>query len=153
MIFHGKSKYVQTIRNRSVLKISTPNNFSEVIQMKLLIKPNAGTIFVQNHYRRKGRQHVMSNEARKFGDMITAIEGMEIKVETKYLWKDQFNTAPIEGISKNGLRILDFEGDESIIEKIIDDVRPQRKTCDSCGNYARDGDLQDDPCWWCGHHD
>ena len=118
--------------------------------MKLKIKKNAGTIYVRNHHLQCIYGGGMSPEARQFGDMITAIQGMTIDVETRYLWDDQFNTAPIEGVSKNGLRILDLKGEESLIEEVIDDVRPSRAKCGTCGHYLREEDLIADPCWWCG---
>lgn len=118
--------------------------------MQLKIKKNAGSIFVKNHYLNYKYGGGMSPQAREFGDMITAVQGMTLEVETKFLWEDQFNTAPIEGISELGLRILDFKGDESIIEEIIDDARPGRAKCGSCEHYLREDDLVGDPCWWCG---
>lgn len=118
--------------------------------MQLKIKEDAGTIFIQNHHPKIAYGGGMSPEARKFGDMITAVQGMTIEIETKYLWDDQFNTVPIEGISKNGLRILDFKGEKSIIEEIIDDERPSREKCIICGHYIREGDSPNAPCWWCG---
>jgi len=118
--------------------------------MKLKIKEDAGNIFFHNHYLNYKYGGSMSPETRRFGEMITAVQGMTIKVETKYLWDDQFNTVPIEGISKNGLRILDFKGDKSIIEEIIDDARLDKAKCGSCGHYLREDDLIGDPCWWCG---
>ena len=118
--------------------------------MRLKIKDDAGTIYIRNLYKGMRPDYCAPPEARKFGDKITAIQGMTIEVETQYLWDDQFNTAPIEGISESGLRILDFKGEESIIEEIIDDVRPSRPKCGSCGNYLRKDDLIGDPCWWCG---
>ena len=118
--------------------------------MKLKIKKDAGTIYVKNHALQAIYAGGMSPAARRFGDMITAVQGMTLDVETKYLWDDQFNTAQIEGVSKNGLRILDLKGDKSIIEEIIDDVRPSRARCGTCGAYLREDDLLADPCWWCG---
>ena len=118
--------------------------------MQLKIKKDAGNIFIQNHHPQIAYGGGLSPEARRFGDMITAVQGMTLKVETKYLWDNQFNTAPIEGISKNGLRILDFKGEKSIIEEIIDDARLGIAKCGSCGNYLRKGNLIGDPCWWCG---
>ena len=117
--------------------------------MQLKIKKDAGSIFVKNHKLQYQYSGGMSPQAREFGDKITAIQGMTIDVETKYLWYNQFNTAPIEGISKNGLRILDFKDEISIIEEIIDDARPSRAKCGSCGHYLREDDHIEDPCWWC----
>lgn len=118
--------------------------------MELKIKEDAGNIFYKNHCKGMNPEYCMPGVTREFADKITAIQGMTIKVETKYLWDDQFNTAPIEGISKNGLRILDFKGEMSIIEEIIDDVRPSRALCGNCGHYLGEDDLLGDPCRWCG---
>ena len=118
--------------------------------MELKIKEDAGTIYAGNHYRGWGSQYCVPAVTREYADKITAIQGMTIEVETKFLWDDQFNTAPIEGISDCGLRILDFKGEKSIIEEIIDDARLGRAKCGSCGHYLREDDLIGDPCWWCG---
>ena len=118
--------------------------------MQLKIKEDAGSIYVKNYYKGKSPQCCMPAVTREYADKITAIQGMTIEVETQYLWDDQFNTAPIEGISETGLRILDFKGEKSIIEEIIDDARPGRARCGLCGKYLREDDIIGDPCWWCG---
>lgn len=117
--------------------------------MKLRIKEDAGSIFLQNHYKGKPPQHCTPATVRDYADKITAIQGITIEIETKYLWDDQFNTAPIEGISKNGLRILDFKSEKSIIKEVIDDARPGRKKCTICGHYIREDDSPTTICWWC----
>lgn len=118
--------------------------------MKLKIKKDAGTIYIRNLYKGMRPDYCAPKEAREFGDKITAVQGNTIDVETRYLWDNQFNTAPIEGISKNGLRILDFEDEESIIEEVIDDVRPHRSKCPYCEHYLREEDGIHGTCWWCG---
>jgi hypothetical protein len=118
--------------------------------MELKIKEDAGNIFFKNQHLDLTYAGGISPQAREFSEKITAIQGMTIVVETKYLWGDQFNTAPIEGISECGLRILDFKGETSIIEEIIDDARPGRAKCVICEHYLREDDIIDDPCWWCG---
>jgi len=118
--------------------------------MKLKIKQDAGTIFVKNYYRGKKLDAFMPSMTRKFADQITALQGMEIIVETKFLWDDQFNTAPIPGISEYGMRITDLERDESIIEEIIDDVRPNRQKCPECRHYLREMGENEGTCYWCG---
>jgi len=125
--------------------------------MKLKIKANAGSIFVKNYYRGKKNYYrgkkldaFMPSMTRKFADQITALQGMEIIVETKFLWDDQFNTAPIPGISEYGMRITDLERDESIIEEIIDDVRPNRQKCPECRHYLREMGENEGTCYWCG---
>jgi len=117
--------------------------------MKLKIKEDAGTIFLHKHYKNMSPHYCAPAIVRVYADKITAIQGMTIEVETRYLWDDQFNTVPIEGISKLGLRILDFKGEKSIIEEIIDDERPLRPKCKKCGHYYRSMDDIDKPCWWC----
>jgi len=118
--------------------------------MQLKIKEDAGNIFFKNHYKDRHPEHCMPAVTREYANMITAIQGMTIEVETEYLWDDQFNTVPIEGVSDNGLRILDFKGELSIIEEIIDDARPIRAKCENCGHYLRKDDFIGYPCWWCG---
>ncbi len=118
--------------------------------MKLKIKEDAGNIYAKNYYKGKSSTCCMPAVTREYADKITAIQGMTIEIETQYLWDDQFNTAPIEGISETGLRILDFEGERSIIEEVLNDVRPLRHKCDKCGNYMRIGDATINKCWWCG---
>jgi len=118
--------------------------------MKLKIKEDAGTIFLHNHNKNLSPHYCAPATVRDFADKITAIQGMTIEVEIKFLWDNQFNTTPIEGVSECGLRILDFKGEESIIEEIIDDARPGRAKCGSCGHYLREDDQIGDPCWWCG---
>ena len=118
--------------------------------MKLKIKKDAGTIFIRNHYNGMRPEYCAPMSVREFADKISAIQGMTIDVETKYLWDNQFNTAPIEGISDTGLRILDFEDEGSVIEEIIDDVRPHRLKCRHCHQYLREEDDIHNTCWWCG---
>ncbi|MBU0847022.1 hypothetical protein KKH23_07500 [Patescibacteria group bacterium] len=118
--------------------------------MQIKIKPNAGSIFVKNYYKGLSPQAVMLSVTREFADKITAIQGMTIDVETKYLWDDQFNTVPIPGVSESGLRILDFDDETSIIEEVIDDARTTRQKCPKCRNYLRDLGKPEDTCYWCG---
>ncbi len=118
--------------------------------MKLKIKDDAGSIYLRNCYKDLRYGGSISPQARAFGDKITAIQGMTIEVKTRFLWDDQFNTAPIEGISESGLRILDFDGEESIIEEVIGDVRPLRHKCAICNHCMRIEDATMNKCWWCG---
>lgn len=118
--------------------------------MKLLIKRDAGSIFVKNYYKYKSSVYCIPGVTQEYANKITAIQGTEVEVATEYLWDDQFNTVPIEGVSDCGLRILDFKGDTSIIELIIDDVRSSRNKCPKCGHYENESWIKGDPCWWCG---
>jgi len=63
--------------------------------------------------------------------MLEAIEGQWLEVETEHLFRDQFNTAPIPGISENGMRIMIED-----ISEIEDDIRGDVIKCHWCGGYA-----------------
>ncbi|TFG97485.1 hypothetical protein E4H12_08505, partial [Candidatus Thorarchaeota archaeon] len=109
--------------------------------MKIKLKPDAMQIWINNQ-RRFGP---WTKVEEKWIEMLKQVQGTTLEVETKYLWDNQFNTAPIPGVSKNGMRILDFKNEKSIIEEIIDDVRPYRHKCVSCGNYIIYGHNPSDP--------
>jgi hypothetical protein len=64
----------------------------------------------------------------EWADKLKELQGETLEVETEYLFRDQFNTAPIDGISDNGMRIMA----ESVAE-VIDDERPGRMRCEWCG--------------------
>ena len=63
-------------------------------------------------------------------DMLGKIQGMTLEVETNYLFMDQFNTVPIPGISKNGIRATAY-----MVESVIDDVRHSKNKCGWCGHH------------------
>lgn len=46
--------------------------------------------------------------ARDFQKKISAISCQEITLETEYLFADQWNSAPIPGVSETGLRLMDY---------------------------------------------
>lgn len=60
--------------------------------------------------------------------ILKSIEGQSLEVETKHLFRDQYNTVPLTGISDNGLRIMDC-----FVESIEDDARPGQARCQYCG--------------------
>jgi hypothetical protein len=64
------------------------------------------------------------------------IRGKTVEVETKYLFRDQFNTVPIRGVSESGLRIMMKD-----VERIIDDARIGRSRCGWCGEHFESGVL------------
>lgn len=47
----------------------------------------------------------------KFYRHILPIDGREIELETKHLFNNQWNTAPIKGVSEKGLRVFDWARD------------------------------------------
>lgn len=67
----------------------------------------------------------------EWAETMEKIQGMTLEVETEYLFKDQFNTGPIEGISKDGLRIM-----LTVVEEVIDDIRPFKQRCNWCGKIS-----------------
>ena len=81
-----------------------------------------------------------------------ALHGVVIELETKHLFDNQWNTAPIPGISDKGLRVFDWAQDcldnkrikmghwlEQTPEMI--EVRANRRKCGYCGKQY---DLRDD---------
>ena len=42
----------------------------------------------------------------KWYEILKKIDGKTLEVETKYLFKDQFNTVPITDVSEQGSRIM-----------------------------------------------
>jgi hypothetical protein len=60
-----------------------------------------------------------SLEADRYRKMMQVVAGKWLEVETDYLFQDQFNTAPIAGVSEYGLRVMachveEIENDERI---------------------------------------
>ena len=64
-----------------------------------------------------------------------------LEVETEHLFSDQFNTAPIQNVSENGVRIMI----EDVVE-IKDDVRDGVVKCQWCYGYDKDNDGACDKC-------
>lgn len=77
-------------------------------KMLIHIKPNASQL-----YMRKFTEQQIPN--RKWFETLKSVDGKVLEVETKFLFKDQFNTT-------NGLRIM-----EESVSKIINDVRKNPK--------------------------
>lgn len=77
--------------------------------------------------------------------MLEQVQGMTLEVKTDYLFADQYNTAPIPGVSEQGMRIMD----ESV-EAVIDDIRLSRKFCRYCHHHS---DINADSCENCGRSD
>jgi hypothetical protein len=62
----------------------------------------------------------------KWADTLEAVEGQEIEIETKFLFLNQFNTAPIPGVSDNGLRLMATSLESLRIEDgTFEDVKAQ----------------------------
>lgn len=84
-----------------------------------------------------------------WANMLEKVQGQLLEVETEYLFRDQFNTAPIPGVSDLGMRIMAAD-----ISEIIDDIRPSKIRCQWCGKISDAtvyGDF--DMCLHCGKID
>ena len=67
----------------------------------------------------------------KWYEILKKIDGKTLEVETKYLFKDQFNTVPIKDVSEQGLRIMG-----NMVDEVMDDVRIDKKKCCYCGTVT-----------------
>lgn len=104
--------------------------------MKIKIKKDAKAIYIG------GRGRLPVNL--EWAAILEKIAGTTIEVETDFLFKDQFSTVPIPGVSDKGLRIMN-----EVVEEVIDDVRPGKARCRWCG---RTGPAQG-VCMACGKTD
>ena len=85
--------------------------------MKIQIHPNACANYIARCYRHnRHSQNMLHNAA--FADKLRKVQGQWLDVDTTHLFADQFNTLPIEGVTENGLRVM-----QSDIVAIANDVR------------------------------
>jgi len=73
--------------------------------------------------------------------VLSKIEGKTLEVETKHLFKDQYNTVPIPGVSDKGLRVMHCD-----VEEVIGDIRLGMARCSYCGLTT----VQGESCSKCG---
>lgn len=111
--------------------------------MRIKLHENAASNYVCRCYRGANPQSGMLHRP-EWEKMLKNIEGLWLEVETEHLFRDQFNTAPIPGVSENGMRIM--IGDVSEIE---DDIRADVIKCRWCYGYD-DGTGK---CGECGKTD
>ena len=98
--------------------------------MKIKIKENASSIYAGST-----NDFEYSHE---WYNIYKELAGEIIEVETDYLFSNQFNTVPIEGISDIGLRIM-----EEYVEEVIDDEREGKGRCQYCGENVELADNYD----------
>lgn len=72
---------------------------------------------------------------------LKPVSGRLLTVETDFLFGDQFNTAPVPGISESGFRVMIAD-----VSEIIGDIRPDYMRCNWCGKCS----LKRDVCLNCG---
>jgi len=94
-------------------------------KMRIKIKSNAVAVYL-----REFRGATVPNL--KWAEILRKIEGKWLEVETDYLFKGQFNTAPIPGVSGVGLRIM-----ENCVEEVENDARREMVRCRYCGYVAK----------------
>ncbi len=79
------------------------------------------------------------------------LDGKEIELETEHLFNDQWNTAPIAGVSDSGLRVFDWYEDANFQNpgtkighylEITDEMREARRNRYVCGFCGRQEDAQ-----------
>ena len=96
--------------------------------MRILIYKNASSSYHHRCYRHAHPQCGMLHNP-EWKAMLKKIEGTWVVVETAHLFDNQFNTAPIPGVSESGLRLMIED-----VEMIEDDVRIGLFKCGYCGH-------------------
>jgi len=73
----------------------------------------------------------------EYQKLLKQIENKWINLDTQYIFLNQYNTAPIPNLSKNGMRIeeryindIDFEGDETLL-KLVQALKAGTLKCHS----------------------
>lgn len=99
--------------------------------MKIKIKNNAHEIYKKRTLR---PYKPLDNFNGEWYDKLKAITGKKIKIETEYLFKDQFNTVPIKGVSDIGMRIMAY-----CVEYVVNDTRINKVKCNWCGKISVSG--------------
>jgi hypothetical protein len=108
--------------------------------MEILINENAAGNYIKRCYKHaRPEAYGLHNE--NFYNILKNVQGKWLTVETEHLFSDQFNTAPIENVSVNGVRIMI----EDVVE-IKDDIRDGINKCRWCYGYDKDNDGACDKC-------
>jgi hypothetical protein len=111
--------------------------------MEIKIKGNAHELY--KGYVNTGQEWSFNPE---WFNMLQAVAGRTLVVETDYLFVDQFNTAPIPGVSENGMRIM-----SRYVEEVIDDEREYMIRCTYCGQVSEIGTVTSLRCPHCNQGD
>lgn len=112
--------------------------------MKIKIHENAAKNYLTRVYRHARPDCPMLHRPEWY-EMLKKVEGTWLDVETKHLFSDQFNTAPIPGVSENGMRIMQAD-----VVEIQDDERIGVSKCSWCFGDDRNGKGK---CGKCGKTD
>lgn len=101
--------------------------------MKIIIKKEAVKNYMKQYNLPQYRNAKLNwGNIRKWRRILQSIAGTEIEVETEFLFKNQFNTVPIPGVSEQGLRVMECD-----VLKVIDDERPGKAKCRWCGHTSK----------------
>lgn len=67
----------------------------------------------------------------EFAEILEALAGKTLEVDTEYLFRDEFDLKPIPGVSNDVIRVFIEDVDE-----IIDDERIGKAHCELCGETS-----------------
>ena len=84
-----------------------------------------------------------------YREMLKKLAGELVEVETDFMFTDQYNTVPVEGVSASGLRVMQID-----VEEVIQDQRPDAGQCEGCHKillHAVSRRLVGSLCRTCGH--
>jgi hypothetical protein len=105
--------------------------------VKIRIRKDAAELYIQEHTDWNGTY----NGKDKWERALKKLAGKIIEVDTEMLFKHEFNTKPIPGITKKGIRIM-----EEYVEEVIDDERKGKAYCELCNKVSNSVEV----CPTCG---
>ncbi|MGN8842557.1 hypothetical protein ACTNDN_07020 [Niallia sp. HCP3S3_B10] len=91
--------------------------------MKIIIRKDALELYIRQNTDYHG--HFIGDDYWEV--IIEKIAGKTLEVDTEQLFKSEFNTKEIFGVTKKGIRIP-----EEYVEQIIDDQRIGKAKCEFC---------------------
>lgn len=98
-------------------------------KMYIIIKKDAPEIYEKEKMLKAGNSCILNPSfSESWLGKLKNISGKTIEVDTEFLFPDQFNTVPIEGVSEKGLRIM-----SNLVEKVVNDQRIGLSKCQWCG--------------------
>ncbi|PED64044.1 hypothetical protein [Priestia megaterium] len=108
--------------------------------MWIKINADAGNMYIQDNTDYSGTY--FGND--QWETILFKLAGKLVEVDTEELFKHEFNTKPVVGVTREGIRIPE----EYVIE-VIDDERKGKARCDLCNRTSN----SDEVCSHCGRSD
>lgn len=108
--------------------------------MKIRIRKDAEEFYIKEHTNWDGTYTGKD----KWERAMKKIAGKILEVDTESLFKYEYNTKPIPGVSKRGIRIFD-----TYIEEVIDEERHGKSRCELCNETSDSTEI----CTHCGRSD